>query len=344
MIEKISIVIPVYNVEKYLMRCLESVLAQTYENIEVILINDGSTDSSGVLCDRFKENHPNTIVIHKENEGLGLTRNVGMDLAQGNFIMFLDSDDYIQPNHISELYKEIVRQNADAIYCGYTIVKKDKETIMTNSLAGKNYAEEEIRYEVIPRICGQTGSLNDNIQMSSCMAMYRLETIKRSNIRFLSERKYVSEDLLFNLDFLQAAKRICFSDVVSYMYYFNECSLSHRYLADRFEKSKLMMHEVTKRTKELNVYNLCVQRIKNQFIISTRVCIQGEQSVWRSIGLKSSLKNIKTIINDEDVKDVLKELDDRSIRFQAKIINSMIKGNHYLVLWIMMFIRNKLHI
>ena len=93
--EKISVIIPVYNVEKYLKRCLDSVINQTYKNLEIILVDDGSTDNSGKICDEYAKNDKRIIVIHKENGGVSVARNIGLDICTGDYVNFIDSDDWI---------------------------------------------------------------------------------------------------------------------------------------------------------------------------------------------------------------------------------------------------------
>ena len=110
---ELSIVIPVYNVERYLQRCITSILKQDYHDYEIILIDDGSTDSSGRLCDEIREEYPLIIhVIHKKNGGLSSARNAGLTIASGHYIMFLDSDDYLSLSACEELYKEIIDKKA----------------------------------------------------------------------------------------------------------------------------------------------------------------------------------------------------------------------------------------
>ena len=116
----ISVVIPVYNVEKYLQRCVTSVTEQSYSNLEIILVDDGSVDNSGAICDDFAKKDKRIRVIHKENEGLGLTRNVGIKAATGNYICFIDSDDYIAREYIETIYSDLKKSSADVCYCGHT--------------------------------------------------------------------------------------------------------------------------------------------------------------------------------------------------------------------------------
>ena len=100
----VSIVVPIYNVEKYLKRCVNSLLNQTYKNIEIILVDDGSTDSSGAICDQYKPKDNRIVVVHKSNGGLSDARNTGIDMARGEYIAFVDSDDYIHEDYIYNMY------------------------------------------------------------------------------------------------------------------------------------------------------------------------------------------------------------------------------------------------
>ena len=114
----ISVIIPVYNVEKFLMRCYKSIADQTYSKLEIILIDDGSVDNSGKICDEIAENDLRVKVIHKKNEGLGLARNTGLDMASGDYVVFVDSDDFVKKNYIEIMYKAIKENNADVSSCG----------------------------------------------------------------------------------------------------------------------------------------------------------------------------------------------------------------------------------
>lgn len=132
MAPKISVIIPVYNVEDYLEACLLSVIDQTFTNLEIIIINDGSTDQSGVICDRFKETDSRIIVCHKVNEGLSVARNIGIGMATGELISFIDSDDTIRVDMFEILYNQMLEHNADLVFCDYYRKGKKIETTYRN--------------------------------------------------------------------------------------------------------------------------------------------------------------------------------------------------------------------
>lgn len=132
--DKISIIIPVYNVEAYLGQCIETVLRQTYPELEILLIDDGSKDSSGKICDNYAENDQRIIVIHKENGGLSDARNAGIDRATGKYLAFIDSDDYVHPQYIELLYRTITASDSDMAICGFREVAE----------------QEKVEYQFIP--------------------------------------------------------------------------------------------------------------------------------------------------------------------------------------------------
>jgi glycosyltransferase involved in cell wall biosynthesis len=117
--ELISIIVPVYNVSSVIEKCIDSILDQTYKNIEIIIIDDGSTDGSSTICEKYKSKYENIILVHKKNGGLSNARNLGIDLSNGRLICFIDSDDYIEPTMIEELYYNLMKYDSDISICDY---------------------------------------------------------------------------------------------------------------------------------------------------------------------------------------------------------------------------------
>ena len=122
---EISIIVPVYKVEKYLRHCVDSILAQTFTDFELLLIDDGSPDNSGAICDEYAEKDNRVRVFHKENGGVSSARNLGLDNARGTYIMFCDSDDYVADNWAEKLYEFMNYNEANLSICGYNFVMTD---------------------------------------------------------------------------------------------------------------------------------------------------------------------------------------------------------------------------
>ncbi len=142
--EKISVIVPVYKVEKFLDRCVKSLIEQTYTNLEIILVDDGSPDSCPQMCDKWAKKDDRIIVIHQTNKGLSEARNSGMDIATGDYIAFLDSDDYVFPDMYEKLYTALKANNVDLVACGYVDVDEYGNLIKRNVFKGNEFKYEKV--------------------------------------------------------------------------------------------------------------------------------------------------------------------------------------------------------
>ena len=152
--ELISIIVPVYNVEKYLKKCVDSIVNQTYKNLEIILVDDGATDNSGKICDELVELDNRIKVYHKKNGGLSDARNYGVERATGDYIGFVDSDDYIDAEMYEKLYEAIKKENVDVAECNLKIVYPEKTDLFTDQkyyqiCNNQEYLEEYLKIEKI---------------------------------------------------------------------------------------------------------------------------------------------------------------------------------------------------
>ena len=139
----VSIIVPVYKVEKYLRQCLDSLVSQTYSNIEIILVDDGSPDNCGIICDEYAEKDSRIIVIHKKNEGLSAARNNGIDIAKGEYLMFVDSDDWVEPTYCERALEQAILQNAACVAFGITTIRTNGEIISMAPLSSRFISAEE---------------------------------------------------------------------------------------------------------------------------------------------------------------------------------------------------------
>lgn len=223
MLKKISIIVPVYNAEKYLDKCIESILRQTYKNIEILLIDDGSKDNSGCICEKWAKSDDRIRVYHKPNGGVSSARNLGLENASGKYIMFVDSDDSIDSN-ICEIFFEELNQGVDWVIGG-----------IANSAHQSNEKENK-KSERLKEISEIFDTLYARgLCHSVCAKIYKRNIIAQQ--RFDS-RVYMGEDLLFNLEYLEKVKQS--ATIVSYYGYHynldNDSSAIHTFKDDLFEQ------------------------------------------------------------------------------------------------------------
>ena len=240
---KVSIIVPIYNVEKYLPCCMDSLLHQTLKDIEIILVDDSSPDHCPVMCEEYAKQDHRVKVIHKQNGGLGYARNSGLEIATGEYIAFVDSDDYVALNTYESLYNIATDTKTDVVY--FTFQRFDeKGNTRKGAIISQEvlyHSEEGIRGFMLDMIAtGPKAKLDIVIQCSSCCALYRHEVIKSHGLLFKSERELISEDLVFNLDFLlHSAKVITIPDAF-YNYRMNNSSLTRTVRSDRIVKGYIL--------------------------------------------------------------------------------------------------------
>lgn len=216
----ISVIIPVYNVEKYLRRCLDSVLSQENVRQEIILVDDGSTDASGKFCDEYAEKYPDVKCLHILNSGPATAKNIGYDNATGNYIAFIDSDDEIKPNMFSTMLKSGYNHDADIVCCNYIQVNEDGSFSHTKH-TGKEYVLNQD--EALKAIL-----IKDKIYSQCWTKIYKRETIETNHIRNTEGLK-TDEDFIYNIQAFACSKTVCIVDKPLYIYTHRTTSLSKDY-------------------------------------------------------------------------------------------------------------------
>lgn len=204
---KISVIIPVYNVEPFLPACLDSVLAQTHRDLEIILVDDGSADSSGAICDRYAGMDPRIRVIHQENGGVSLARNRGLELATGEVISFIDSDDTLEPDMYEQLVHHMQTHGADISHCGYKHLVRDEVRLINDTKQIRPQTREEALE------CLLSGRLFSG---SLCCKLFRRELLE--GLSFREELKN-NEDILLCFEIFNRSRRSVFADFPLYNYY-----------------------------------------------------------------------------------------------------------------------------
>ena len=207
---KVSVIVPVYNVEKYLERCVHSILNQTHTNLEIVLVNDGSKDSSGTICDAFEKKDSRIKVVHQKNGGLSAARNTGLNHATGDFIAFIDSDDWIELDMFEIMLNYAFKHELDIIECDIQYTSKEKiKTDPTFFIENK----EDAAIRII-----------ENRFFSVCRRIYSFDIIK--NMRFIEN--YIYEDMLFTSELIRSIEKVGYIKKPFYNYFIeNDTSIMH---------------------------------------------------------------------------------------------------------------------
>lgn len=304
---KVSIIVPVYNVEKYLERCIDSLRKQTLCDIEIILVDDSSKDLSLEICKKAADEDCRIKVIHKANEGAGKARNAGLRAACGEYVGFVDSDDFVEADMFKTLYEKAEEYGSDLVMSGVLFVdgnmfSKEGECIR------KNYFDKDTHFETEEALkklrMGIVGALPDDADdskygMSIWKNLFRHEIIRNNDIIFMSERDMLSEDAVFMIDYISCIKKATGIKEAFYNYCRNEESISKSYKKERFEKSLVFVDEVEKRfVKDIEPreYRMYIDRFWQamcRVLCSQEIMYADDKGIKYSV-LKSRLKSVCT--------------------------------------------------
>ena len=321
---RISVIIPIYNREKYLQKCVDSVLEQTFEDFELILVDDGSIDSSPKICDEYAAKDNRVRVIHKENGGVSSARNVGIQASFGEYIMFVDSDDYIDKDMLDTVYVCVEEHHIDCVVTGlrfvYDAEGRKKECPLKNG---------EICFDV--SLNDEYDNLKNNFVFStSCAKLYKTSIIKSNNIRY-NENYSILEDGSFVMNCFGYCSSIYTTDRVLYNYRqsedfslmnkFNENSLDAlQYFSVSQEWLLCHLDNKNKRAYHKGRYDLLINFILQVFNRS-QLCDREKRKLF------------KEYINHSCAKNIANDIRDTEVPFKTKFIALLIKYQCTIILY-----------
>ena len=232
----ISVIVPVYQCEKYLSRCIDSILNQTFSDLEIVLIDDGSTDQSPRICDEYKKQDNRVKVVHQENKGVAAARNSGLDIAKGNYITFVDSDDYIEPDMYEQMMEKAIQYDCDVIMCDCVKDFPDKSQIYSHDIRAGYYSHIQLKSEYYPHLL-----IMENVEYPATISNWLLLFKKSLNkVRYVEGVRF-SEDLLFGAQLLLYAKSFYYLKGKPYYHYvMNESSATHTFQKDKWNDYKVL--------------------------------------------------------------------------------------------------------
>ena len=334
----VSVVVPVYNVERYLDRCLDSVVNQFYPNLEIILIDDGSLDSCPKLCDEWAIRDSRIKVIHKANQGLGMARNTGIENVSGDYLCFVDSDDYIDPSTIFKCVVEAQRQRAEVVVYGMKSVNSRGGALSNNLPASDRlvFIGDEVREFFLPDlICGKrVNCIVENLPLSACSCLFSMELVRRTNWRFVSERSIISEDSYSLIWLYQYVNRVSIIPEILYFHCINENSLTRTYRDDRFHKLKHFHAECRCMAVSAGHNNAVLDSIDGLFL--SFVIAAMKQIVAENTNLGRKMQTLGEILGDSTLQKLSKSgiiyTFNKTKRILFWAIRNKINGLVYLLL------------
>ena len=308
---KVSVVVPIYNVEQYLDKCIESIANQTYDDLEIILVDDGSTDSSPSICDKWKELDSRVIVLHKENGGLSSARNAGLDIATGAFIMFEDSDDWLELDVIEKCVERTKKDNSDLVIFGYKKISEKGKNLGLFTFGNKTYTNEEMSSQLHKRI----------LEMSFGYAwnkLYRLSILKKEGLR--SDGNIVDrEDLFFNLSLFKYLGKISFLNHIGYNYLQRQTSLLHNADLKRLKSMNSFCEKVVNAKWGINDFE---NQVKNMIILHYLSDAFVKNIIWNNqLTAIKKIKYMNRMIRECEYTDYLFE-----DKCNPRYLNILFKG------------------
>lgn len=269
---KVSVIIPVYNVEKYLRRCLDSVVNQTYKDIEVILVNDGSPDNSKEICEEYVAKYSNIQLINQKNAGLGAARNTGLQYITGNAVTFVDSDDWLELDAIEYYVASMKKSDADIVV---TQMIRKKEYFSNEGTNGTTIKEEVLNQEQFAKKYFKIDG--NNIEYYACAKLYKREIAR--------EVKYpvglFAEDVPAAFGYIIRSQKIFYSTKVTYNYFFNDNSLTAKFTDKDFDLEKiwdLVVEEAKVYGNEDYILYAKVNRYRIDFNLLCRIALSENKS------------------------------------------------------------------
>lgn len=278
MLPLVSIIIPVYNAEEYLINCLDSVVNQIYENMEIILVNDGSIDDSGMICNEYAEKDCRIKVIHKANRGVSHSRNIGIKNANGQYILFIDSDDSIDNDYVYVMIKAAVYNNSDlVISCIEDVYENNSKIRQINTTALTNNFVKD--YKILK-----------DLLRAPYVKLYKKDILERNNIKFPEDMK-LSEDQVFNFQYYSKIKNYKFINYCGYKY-FHRSTISLSKNIDR----KAFIDEIKRLKLEKAFYNNSYIENKEKIFCCSALGIISKYFYLSNID--NSLNNFKERISE----------------------------------------------
>lgn len=339
---ELSVIVPVYNVEALLPRCIDSILKQTKENLEIILVDDGATDRSGEICDAYAKKDPRIRVIHKPNGGLTSAWKAGAKAAKGSYLGFVDSDDWIEPEMYERMWESAEKYDSDIVVCGlvFDYEASGMENRKEISRFTKEYYDRQELEKLYPTLINDGRFFGRTLQPARVTKLYRKELVD-NNLPLCKEEVTVGEDMQLTLPVLLDAQNMSVvQDFYPYHYWFNQKSMTGKYDPYYLDKIKVLEKRLKEISAEKKVYDFSAQ-ITNDFLGLAVIGLKNGV-IRNTEGKQSALAVIQRYCTDETVKKALNEhtMDQLPITIRIFLRLMQMKCYHVCYLICKLFFKN----
>lgn len=318
---KVSIIVPVYKVEEYINRCVDSLIGQTLQDIEIILVDDGSPDRCGEICDGYSELDPRIKVIHQKNKGLPGARNSGIRIATGEYIGFVDSDDFAEPDMFEKLYSCAVTHNTDFVMCDYVRDSGDSKSTYSTDIRSGLYHKSDLISEIYP-ILVMTESVDYGPILSVWRCLYRRDFIVENGLLF-DEEVRLSEDCIFSIYICLKANTFYYlKENYLYHYWYNPNSLSQSYKAFAWDSFCLMN---SKLKSSLAMESFDFSRQLDLHMLYFTMNMLQRVAINSQFNTKKKRKMVSDILNTPCVRQAMKNFRIPKVSIKFRMLIFMVK-------------------
>lgn len=331
----ISVIVPVYNVKQYLEKCITSILNQTYKNFEIILVDDGSTDGSGELCDTLEKLDTRIKAIHKKNGGLTSARVAGKAVSIGRYILFIDSDDYIEDTMLEKMVYQAERKAADIVICDYYVVNQSEKNAVQLPTINCEGIEEISKNYILPILGRISKKGYRNLPGFVCIRLYSSKLL--SEECFVSEREYYSEDDILNLVVALKAKRIAAVHEPLYNYVQRKDSLTYQYrenVWDMVQKRYYYCKDYEKR------YGYGKEDMQRVYFNGFSGIMKNVDNIVQGLGYKAGKKELVSMTKSESYEEIIKKINFNLMGKSQKIVYILLRMRNWR--WLYKFRKSRL--
>ena len=335
----ISVIVPAYNAEKYIVNCVECVRKQTFQDWEMVIVNDGSKDKTRSLCDHCAAEDPRVRVIHlRKNAGVSNARNVALSEAKGDYIAFLDADDRYEVNYLQTLWDIMQSAGADSAACAHLNLWSNGAKAPEITLPAGTYDAQAIREKIVYPLLGER--LTQPVFNGFIWRfLYSAEIIRNARITF--EGAYL-EDELFLMEYFCNAKKLAVTEAPLYRYFLNPSSATHRYMADFMKVFSRFMERKEEVVARYDLNNARPQWRENSNWAGLLIAIGNEYAATNQKSVREKQKTVKEICRRPEMAQAISAITPVGLSGNKQMVAKLVKGKHFFILTQLYRLKNRI--